>query len=602
VSITLPLFGGGAPFFEGSFADPRNVPYAINLDGRDYPIDLKEYRHNGIDRFRQGVITSGEPNDQLFDTTGAWWRYRFSWHQGSDQAVGDLAEEASPSRYATSRGVDPWTKYQLCLLNDTERVLEVAADRISMVATNQFVYVSDGTGVKRSADLVTWTALTGLAGTVNDLATDGTNVYIATTSNMYTVAPAGVAASVTTVAGPQAFDSVAFVANRLLAGSSNVISEVTATTIDDIYTHFQPAFRWRAIFNVGSRIYVGGFAGNRSELYSLSTDDTGVLIRSAEATSFFSGELLQDALAYGGSVILATSEGVRFAQIGGDGTLQYGPLLNDMGSTKCLAAQGRFAWFGWENFPGDGTGIGRLALDEFVAPLAPAYATDLFTEAANTDIEAVARFGDRTLFAVSGNGVYASDPTAWVTEGHLDSGDMTFGTVENKSLSQFRAKFAALADGETVGVTLTDEDEVVVGTRTVSTDGAGELTLDLQTEEISRVNVRMRLAGDGTSTPCVRQWRLRAYPVAPTTEEWLVPLLIQSQVVVNDSEGQILSLDPWLETSHIRDLWERSAIVLYKEGDHAFRVRIDNFQISAIEWRDGSDWMEIRCIVRLLSA
>jgi len=602
VSFSIPTYGPGSPFFTGSFSDPRNVPYAINLDGRDYPIDLSEYRHNGVDRFRTGVITSGEPNDQLFDTQGAWWRYRFSWHQGSDQAVGDLDQEALPARFEASRGVDVWTKYQACLLPSTEEVLSVAATTVKMVTTDQFVYVSDGTAVKRSSDLTTWNSVTGLSGTVNDMCTDGISVYIATTVNMYTVGSASLAASTTTSATPQAFDNCNFVSNRLLAGTANVIAEVTTTTIDDIYTHFQAAFRWTVIFNVGSRIYVGGYAGNRSELYSLSSDDTGVLIRSAEATSFYSGEQLLDAISYGGSVILATSGGVRFAQLGGDGTLTYGPLLDDMGQSQCVAAEGRFVWFGWENFPGDGCGVGRLALDTFVDTLQPAYTSDVFTEAVTDNIEALARFNGKTLFAVSGNGVYATTDAGYVTSGYIDSGAMTFGTVEDKSLSEFRARFTELAASETVSVALTDEDDEAVASRTISTLNARQLTLDLQTEEVERVKVRMTLTGPGTSTPCLRQWRMRAYPVAPVTLEWLVPLIIQSQVVVNDSEGQVLSFDPWEEVAHIRQLHEDSQVVLYKEGDYSFRVRIDNFQLGAVEWRDGSDWMEVRCTVRLLTA
>lgn len=91
-------------------------------------------------------------------------------------------------------------------------------------------------------------------------------------------------------------------------------------------------------------------------------------------------------------------------------------------------------------------------------------------------------------------------------------------------------------------------------------------------------------------------------PIAPPVEEWLVPLIIRSQTVGNDSEGQILSLDPWKETAHLRNLWDTGRVVLYKEGNYPFRVRIDNFQIDAGEWRDGSDWFEVTCTVRLLSA
>lgn len=600
-----PTFLGPSPtFFDGQFSDVAVMPYTVNLDGTDYLMDLSEYRHNGIARFREGVINSGEPNDQLYDTQGAWWRYRISWHQGADQDVADLDETGVPARFNASRGVDVWEKYKACLLNTTQEVLAVEAVAIFMAATGQHVYVSDGPDVKRSSDLITWNTVTGLAGTVTGMTTDGTSVYIATTTNIYTVAPASVASSLTTSAAAPGggYGKVAFVSNRLIAGAANVIYEVKVATIDAVYTHFQPAFRWTAIFNVGSRIYMGGFAGNRSELYTTSTTDVGVLILAAEAASFFSGELINDALSYGGQVILATSEGVRFASLTGDGTLTYGPLLDDMGSSRCLAAQGRFVYFGWDQFPGVGCGVGRLALDEFVNTLQPAYATDVFTELDDDDIMAVARFGGRTLFAVSGAGVYATDLAAYVTEGYIDSGDITFGTVEDKSLSTMRARFAKLGAGQSVRVEISDEINAQVSAKTITTLNAEELTLELQTRVVERARVRVLLRGNGTSTPCLRQWRLRAYPIAPTTEEWLVPLIIRSQVVVNDSDGQALSMDPWVQTAHIRKLWEESRIVLYKEGDHAFRVRIDNFQIGAVEWRDGSDWMEVNCTVRLLTA
>lgn len=604
MSFALPFLGPSPIFFDGQFSDVNVMPYTVNLAGVDYVVNLEEYRHNGIARFREGVINSGEPNDQLYDTQGAWWRYRTSWHQGTDQNVADLDETGVPARFSASRGVDPWTKYQACLLNATEEVLAVTATDIWMIATGDHVYVSDGTGVKRSADLSTWSSVTGLAGTVTGMTTDGTSVYIATTSNIYTVSPAGLGATATTSATAPGggYDKVAFVSNRLIAGAANVIYEVKTATIDAIYTHFQPAFRWTAIFNVGSRIYMGGYAGNRSELYTTSSDDTGALILSAEAASFFSGELIRDALSYGGQVILATSEGVRFATLASDGTLQYGPLLDDMGSSQCLAAQGRFVYFGWDDFPGTGCGVGRLALDEFVNTLQPAYATDVYTEADDAAITAVARFGGKTLFAVSGAAVYATDLDVYVTEGYIDSGDITFGTVEDKSLSTFRARFSDLDVGESVRVEITDQFDTAVGSKTVSTLNANELTLELQTQVLERARVRVLLRSDGTSTPCFRQWRLRAYPIAPTTEEWLVPLVIRSRTVVNDSEGQIQSQDPWIETARLRQLWEDSTIVLYKEGDHAHRVRIDNFQIGAVEWRDGSDWMEVDCTVRLLSA
>jgi hypothetical protein len=599
--ITTPFYGGGAPFFTGEYSLESQLPFTVTLDGRDYPIDLTEYRHNGLAKFREGVVTSSEPNDQLFNSQGAWWRYRYSWHLGAGQEIADLDADAIPFRFDDSRRVDPWNRYRICLQPATERKLAVTAAEIAMVATSQYVYVSDGTGVKRSADLTTWATVTGLTGTVNDMTTDGINCYIATSTAVYTVG-SSLAASATSTATPTTgFDRIEFVGNRLIVADANKIGELTPTTLDDFYTHYQVSFRWTAIFQVGSRIYVGGFAGNRSELFSVTTLADGSLALSAEASTFFIGELLNAALSYGGAVILATTKGVRFATLAQDATLQYGPLIEAPGDSKCVTAEGRFAWFGWDSIESGRAGIGRMALDEFVDVAQPPYAADLSTGLDSGDVVAITRFGGKTLFAVSADGVFGPTAATYETEGWVTSGAITFGTVEDKSLSQIRLAFSELDVGESVSVEVTDRFGTVLGSQTASTDGSVEMTLDLSGEETNQALVKLTLRGDNSSTACVNQWRMRGYPVAPGTEEWLVPLIIHSDLVVNDGQGQRMSVDPWEAMERIREKWLSGQVVLYREGAHTTRVRIDNFQIATADWRDGSDWFEITCVVRLLS-
>lgn len=600
MSFSIPTYNSGTPFFTGSFSDPRVIPYTVNLDGTDYPVDLEKYRHAGLSKFREGVVTSGEVSDNLLNSAGGWWRYRTTWDAGAGQKIGDLEEDDAADRFWESRGVDVWEENQVCLLHDTTQKLAVAAAEVHMVATDQYLYVSDGTGVKRSADLTTWNSITGIAGTVQAMATDGSSVYIGTTTDCYTVAST-VAASLTSTAGAASYDNLAFVGNRLIASVANVVGELGTSSFTAIYTHFQPAFRWTAIFAVGSRIYFGGYAGNRTELYTTDTGSTGSLVKSAEAATFFAGELLLCALSYGGAVLLGTTEGLRFATLGSDATLQYGPVIEQPGQVNQIAAQGRFAYFTWENFPDSASGVGRAALDQFTGDLTPAFATDVFTEAVVDEVKSVARFLDRTCFGVTADGVYVENTATYVTTGTLDSGEITFGTVEDKSVSSIEARYNALAANETVNISLEDEVGASLGTQTDTTDGSKKLTLDVVDESANRVRVKFTLVGDGTTTPCLTQWRIRAMPIAPPVEEWLVPLIIRSQTVVNDSEGQILSFDPWTESAKLRNLWDTGQVILYKEGNYAFRVRIDNFQIDAGEWRDGSDWFEITCTVRLLS-
>ena len=605
MSFSIPFYGPSYDFFDGAFGDPRQIPYTVNLDGRVYPIDLENYRHTGVARFRNGVTTSGEVNDSLLNPEGAWWRYRFSWHLGAGQEIDELDEKSVPERYEASRGVNVWDKYQLCLLPATEtKNKSISASATHMVATGTYLYVSDGTTLQRSADpelgaSATWTSITGLSGTINDLATDGSSVYVATTVEVFVVGSGTAATQFSSSAQPG--DKIAVAANRLLLADGNEIGEETTSTFDVTYTHFQPNFRWTCVFSVGSRVYLGGYAGNRSELYAVTTTDTGALALDAEAATFFAGELLYDAIGYAGSVIFATSKGLRFGAIGGDGTLNYGPLIGDYGAVTELAAEGRFVWGAVENFPGDGVGLVRLALDTFTGDLLPAYAPDIYTEATSSEIGAVARFNNTTFFAVGTDEVYGEDPDAYVTTGWLDSGDITFGTIEDKSVSEVRMRYEALAANETITVAMTDRLGNAVGNKTDTIDGSTRMVLDVVGNSIDRARLRITLNGDGTTTPCLNEWRMRAYPIAPGVEEWLVPLIIHSQVVINDSEGQVMSLDPWEATARIREAWQTQDIVLYKEGAYSFRVRVDNFQIDTAEWRDGSDYFELTCTVRLLS-
>lgn len=604
--LSAPLHSPATPFYTGAVAAGDPVPAAVIFAGREYLIDLRQYRHNGLRSFRDGVVESNVPDDQLFNSEGAWWRYKTSFHHGAGQLVADLERDADPSRYYASRGIDPWTRYQACLLPSTELAHAATASTIYMTTTATHAYHSDGNAVHRSADLSSWSAITGMAAeAVTAMTTDGTAAYIATTNHLYVVNVGGVGASEvqgTPTAPDGDFSTIAFVANRLLVGDDNKLREVKDASLDTIFTHYQTAFRWTAIFQVGSRIYVGGFAGNRSELYSLTTTDDGSLVLSAEAASFFAGELLRGALSYGGSVILATSKGVRFAQVGGDGSLQYGPLIDAAGDCRCLAAEGRFAWFGWQNFPDEGCGVGRLALDTFVDTLQPAYATDVYTDDEDATVTALARFGNRTLFAVSSAGVYASSEAAYVTEGYLDTGELYFGTVEDKSITEVRVRTDLLGTGESVSIEMTNaETGDTLAEGTASTAGDAGILIDALGDIINHAALRITLAGDGTSTPCMRHWRARAFPVAPHTEEWIVPLIIHSSVVLGAGQGQLKSHDPWDEIQHLKNYWTSREVVTYQEGGHQFLVRIDNFEVIPYRWTDEGDWFEYTVKLRLLS-
>ncbi len=607
IGSTIVLFGDDSniPFYTGSITAPTSIPFTVTLDGVDYPVEFKDYSRASLDMMRPRSFAQGQPDDEMFDTNGVFWRYRFSFDHGAGQSVldiGTLATDADDRRFSASRAVNPWNRYALTLAQSTSHALTCAASVLPMIATDTLIYIGDGTGVKRSADGTTYSSITGLAGTVAAMTTDGTDVYIATSSDIYRVTPASLAATaIGDTAGSPTWDNVAFVSNRLLAGAAAELWEIGLTATQPIYTHFQPAFRWTTIINIGSRIYAGGFAGNRSELYAFEAQTDGTLARAQEAAPFAFGELLRFALAYGGAVLLCTSLGIRFAELGGDGNLTYGPLISQPGDVHCASAEGRFAWFGWSNYPDSGTGLGRLALDEFVNALQPAFSTDVFSAFNGGTVVSVCRFLGQTYFAIAAHGVERTTAGAFETTGYVDTGDVYFGTVESKAIVELLTKTAPLLSGEGIGALVTNQLGATIGSTSVATVDDVGFVLDMNAVIIDNCAIRLTLTGPGTSTPTLKRWRARAYPIAPPVEQWTIPLQLNSHVVVNDSEGQMLSFDIMEQVERLVDLWRTKRAVVFREGSRVHRVRLNMYEWRPAQWRDDSTAFEGVFVVQIAS-
>ena len=605
----FPYYGGGGPVeveppYAGTPQADRPIPYTVSLAGVEYGVDLANYRRRSLDSFQQGVVESDQPDDSQFNNEGGWWRYVYDWEDGAGQTVQDFGENVSPARFAESRGIDCWTEYQLKLLNATDLKEAAAADNVLLIATGQFVYMADGTGVKRASDPDgTWSSVTGLTGTVRDFATDGVDIYIGTPTHIYTVSDGGGLAATQLTTISRDFQKVAFVSNRLLAASDNQLYEIdgagASATVGD--AHFQASFRYTTIFNIGSRIYVGGFAGNRSELYSITTDSSGNIVLSAEAAAFAYGELLRTAVSYAGVVIIATSLGVRLGTLSGDGSLSYGPLIEAPGDVQCLVAEGSFVWFGWQSMFSDAAGVGRLALDNTPRPLQPAYATDVFTTLDTDVVSGVARFNGITLFGVAGSGVYG-ETSSPVTSGYLKSGQVYLGTVERKKLRSIRADFDELVANQSVNVSVEDEHGHTLGTQTAINTGEQMNFELLSTHDDAGAWCRVTITMATTSTsPCFRRWRIRGIPIVPMVEEWIVPLILHKYGVVNDGVGQLRSYDQLAQAERLIDLCESKRTVAYREGVRTYAVRIDKYEMQPREWDDTSDFFDSLFVVRLIS-
>jgi hypothetical protein len=601
MSISLPFTGGGYPFFTGSLSDAFVMPHTIMLDGATYAVDLAEYRHASVDTLRENVVQTQEANDALFNAAGVWSRYRLSWHQGAGEKLSDLQEASNRFRYESSTRMYPWTKNELTLQHSTSSTKTLTTSTPVVVRSGAYVFLSDGNALYRTSDLSTWTTITttGL-GTIQALGTDGQDLYIATTTQLVKLIGTNTTTTQFSSHVTGNCTNVAFVGNRLLVGIDDVISEVKAngnlTTVSD---HWQSAFRWTAIFELGTRIYIGGFAGTRSELFTVTTDSSGNLVPGQEAAPFAEGELLRTAWTVAGFVVLCTNLGVRFANVGADGSLTYGPMITAPGDVLCATSESNYVWTGWTNYSSGRSGTCRFDVSQFIEPLVPAYASALSAPVTG-NVTGIVHFNNKTAFSVASNGFYV-EQAGYETEGELDGGTFYFGTIETKRLSELNATFAPLTIGQGVTFTVRDQDHNVIKTKTEGAVGAKFLTLDLDGEDCKSVHVTVKLVGAGTDTPKLYHWALRAYPVPPVSEQWVLPLLIYSRVTVGDGMGQELVQNTSAALSTIKDLWREKRRVLLQIGDYVARVRVDAFEMRPTNWRDDGGWFEGIVVVRLIT-
>jgi len=608
---SFPFYLGGGPVAPGGPSETGGVtdcvPDTVTLDGYTFPVELNHseaaWRSGAQDTFRDTVVANEQPNDSLFNARGAWARYKYNWKHGCGQTLGDTDAESDDQRYRSSFGIAWDTPYQLQLLRATSNARSVTNSNPMLIRSDIYVFGTDGTILYRTTDFVTWTAMTAPGGTITGLASDGTDLYVTTTTvTVKYVGAATVSTAFATPPGPG--DSIAFVSNRLLLSTGNVLKEIGATgaTVSTIKTHFQAAFRWTTLFNIGSRIYIGGFAGSRSELHTATTDSAGNLVQSQEAAPLPPGELLRFGLSFAGSAVLCTSNGVRVADVSGDGTLTYGPLITEPGDVRCATADGNKVWTGYSAMAGARSGVLRMVMDQEVQPLQPAYCNDIFETTLVANVTGVVRLGSRTCFAVAGSGFWVESATTFVGTGEILSGLMALGTVEPKGLIGLDVNFSALSAGESIEARVYDRAGTLLAVGTESTANAEELTIDLAGSQVGSFEVKIILSGTGASTPTLYRWRLRAYPVAPPVLQWVLPLIVHEKVVIGIGEGYTQPFD--LEEMHlwIEDLYATKRYCVFRVGTRGYRVRVDNFEWRARKWTSDGRGPQGLLVVQLVAA
>ena len=164
---------------------PEVFPVAIN--GRPYMVDVKsqQFTRQFDPRVRDSQDTSTAPGESAINPQGLWRRGEVSWHLGAGQRYSDTAE-GQDYRFSQSKGVNPWNKGQLTLLNGTKRSLQTNTTNLMSCVVQSgsttYVYVADGNVVRFSSDPFTYITAT----ITNVSASAGTITYTTSSNHGFT--------------------------------------------------------------------------------------------------------------------------------------------------------------------------------------------------------------------------------------------------------------------------------------------------------------------------------------------------------------------------------------------------------------------------------
>jgi hypothetical protein len=582
-----------APFFEGSSATSTLVPglYDVAVAGIPFQIDRKmngtqyQYRSETIELLKPGSDQELTVGEHSLSSDGLWRRAMESWHAGAGQSYYDRPD-SSTARFRSSKGINPWVKWQFSLLPDTQIKLESTNSNLFLAPAGTRLYVADDQTLKFTSDLdpgaPTFTTVTGTnASSIRSMTSDGFHVFaaysngIAMTTTAITVATSAWSALVADVIGYHKGFLVA-------SGSSTdahklyAVDATGAATL--LYTHLNSGFTWVGFADGPAGIYAAGYAGDKSLIYRIPFEDNGDgLDVPVPAGELPDGEVIRAIQGYLGFVVLGTDKGVRFCAVNSDGSLTVGSLIPADNPVRAFEGQDRFVWYGLTNYDSSSTGLGRLDFLTINDGPAPAYASDLMVDGQGA-ITSIATFGDKRVFSVAGLGVYA-ELDDLVAEGTIDSGFITFSLPDLKTAVAVDVRHEVLEPGTSHETALAIDngsfETLGVHASTVTTSRHGETWPAGQASgELSEIRHVLRRGDPTVNGPVITRVTLKALPKTTAQQRFTVPVVIAE--TLNVRRQQIMENANSVVRA-IRSMRDRQQVVTFQEFDESYQVVVDGF-------------------------
>lgn len=556
--------------------------FPVSIDGNGYVLSLSEqsyryaYKRESLDILRS--VQNPQPHENQFVTPVVWRRLVESWHLGAGQAVFDR-DTSSNYRFNDSFGVDPWTRWQVSLLPDTTKLLTSASSTIFVEVLNSVIVVGAGTSLSwiSTPTGTPSTSTDTLGSALTDMTTDGQYVYTThADGTIYKRTGFGAATLVTTLAG---VNFAHYGKGWLLAGVGNSLYSIIGGTATLVGTAFQASFQWVDMCEGLNCLYVVGGVGDKWAVYRVSIDPTGTkLLPPVLAAELPNGERTYSVDSYQGYVMVGTQKGLRFGATNSQGDITLGNLVETPYPVRDFEGQSRFVWFGYSDKYAGYTGLGRLSLTDFTAPLTPAYASDL--QAATTgEITAVATWSSgssqRMVFAVAGQGVYMQAATL-IQSGWVDQGAVSFQVPDLKIGLYQQIRFKPLVGSIVLSQDI-DQSGAFVQLATSNVQGTVSSENSLMYSQLFQsVTPKFTLTRQTTTTgPTLTRWELRAMPNTGRAQRWTLPILIAETL---EHGGSTYQRDVQKDIDALIGLVSSGRVFAFREGEQTWSCTADSFE------------------------
>jgi hypothetical protein len=500
-------------------------------------------------RVRDSQDTSTAPGEAAINPGGLWRRGQDSWHYGAGQSYADTAE-SKEYRFYKSKGINPWVKGQLSLLNDTLLSKSSTATSQHMVVQDGRIYASLNGDVFYSTNpystSATWTGCTGEpGGSCAAMATDGNDVYLAFPSDgvrkIDTSADPAVISGTKFVNSNDNYYMLGFAKNYMFGSHSHVLNTISSGGSKTAHvTPDDTSFTWVGVATGQNAVYAAGYSGKKSLIYKITIKTDGTLDSGVVALELPTGEVVTAISGYLGFILIGTNQGVRFCSTDTNSNLVAGQLIPTAGSVYKFSSYDRFVWFTWSRYDTTSGGLGRLDLSVFTAVNTPAYATDLMYDSTN-DVTNVVVFADavsgayKHVFMVSGIGIVAEDSSELTASGQIESGTWRWGIPDRKFVAKVDTRATPLA-GTIVSYLKTDESEYAeLGTWASANDTENSFDgSDTKAIEASFKFVLNRSSTATSTGPTMTRWMARAYVAPFRSQVFVVPIILHKSVNVKD--------------------------------------------------------------------